>query len=105
MLERLQEQVTERMGSYLRLQFVALVIGGAFLLVYATLGASWFLAESSQPDLRNDIDRASATVSRAQARGEQTDEAYERVQEAIPPADLQETDVFQDILAIADRNG
>ena len=100
MLDRLEELL----APYLRLQWVALVVAGLFLLLYVVVGAGWFLSQSSQSGLRERIDQQRAIVTRAEARGEQVAEEYERVVEAIPPASLQETDVFQDILTIAERN-
>ena len=98
------ELLADRVRPYLRLQFVALVIGGVFLLIYAAVGASWFVAQSSQSGLEDQISRQSAILARAEIRGEEVEEEFQAVQEAIPPVDLQELDVFRDIFAIAERN-
>ena len=98
------ERLEELLAPYLRLQLVALVVAGLFLLFYVVVSAGWLLSQSSQSGLRERIDQQRAIVARAEARGEQVSEEYERALEAIPPATLQETDVFQDILAIAERN-
>ena len=97
MLDRLEELL----APYLKLQFVALVVAGMFLLLYLLLGARWFLSESSLAGLEEDVVQKRAIVTRAESRGEQVAEEYERVKDAIPPASLRETDVFQSILAIA----
>ena len=99
------EELAERFKPYLRLQFVALLVGGIYLLLFAALGASWFVAQSSQTGLQDQINRQSAILERAVTRGEEVETEYEEVQEAIPKADLQETDIFRDIFTIAERNG
>ena len=97
-------ELAEGLKRYLRLQFVALLVGGIFLLLFAALGASWFVAQSSQSGLQDQINRQSAILARAVLRGEDVETEYQAVLEAIPKADLQETDIFRDILTIAERN-
>ncbi len=99
------EELAERFKPYLRLQFVALLVGGIYLLLFAVLGASWFVAQSSQSGLEGQINRQSAILARAVIRGEEVDTEYQAVQEAIPKAGLQETDIFRDMFTIAERNG
>ena len=94
----------ELLAPYLKLQFVALVVAGMFLLLYLVLGGRWFLSESSLAGLETELAQQRAIVNRAESRGEQVAEEYERLKDAIPPFSLQEVDVFQSILAIAERN-
>ena len=100
MFERLEELV----APYLRLRFVAIAVGGVFLLLYLVLGARWLLSESSLSGLEEEVVQQRSIVTRAESRGEQVAEEYERLKDAIPPFSLQETDVFQSILAIAERH-
>ncbi|MCZ6788907.1 MAG: hypothetical protein O7D33_03020 [Chloroflexi bacterium] len=102
--EAVLERVSEILAPYLRLQMVALAVAGLFVVFYLLIGAGWFLSQSSQSGLRTQIDQQRSIVNRAEARGEQVAGEYDRIAEAIPPASLRETDVFQDILAIAERN-
>ncbi len=104
-LKRLWEEIGPQITPYLTMGRISMMLGGLFLIVYATLGFLYVTESTSQTRMREDIARLSRSTSASAGRAQEVDAEYRRVQEAIPPGDLTETDVFETILQLASEIG
>jgi hypothetical protein len=78
---------------------------GLLVIIFVAIGVVYLRQGGEQEQLRLDIAQQSRIVARAQQSAEGVEERFKMVQEAIPPADLEETSVYEVILDVAERSG
>ncbi len=89
-----------------RIKALAAPIGlGLFVIMAVAIGLVYFQQGGEQGDLRAEIDQQVRITSRARQSAEAIEARFQEVQDAIPSADLKETDVFEVVLDIAGRSG
>ncbi len=81
------------------------IVLGLFVIMAVAIGLVYFQQGGEQGDLRAEIDQQVRITSRARQSAEAVEARFREVQDAIPTADLRETDVYEVVLDIAGRSG
>ncbi|MBI4198990.1 MAG: hypothetical protein HY535_00755 [Chloroflexi bacterium] len=104
MVERYWEQLKPRVLPYLTLRWVSIVTVALLVLLYVALASRYFQVQDQRRAVERDIVALRARVGTYRTASEEVEARYKRVQEAIPPATLIETDVFETMLKLASEH-
>ena len=104
-IRQLWEQIYPQIAPYLTLGRISLIVGGLFLIIYGALGFIYMTEGLSQQDMEDRLAQQKNILGRSTARAQEVESEYQRVQDAIPLADLTEIDVFKAILQLGGDSG
>ena len=104
-IRQLWQQIYPQIEPYLTLERISLIVGGLFLIIYGALGFIYVTEGLSHEDLQTNLDQRMNILGRSAVRTQEVEEEYQRIQDAIPSADLTEIGVFKVILQLASDSG
>jgi len=86
-------------------RYLLLIIIAAFAVIIGVQALMYFRAVGERDEARGVIQRTTDVTAGARLKVEQVVEEYEAAQETVPPADLQEIDVFRAVRRLAEKVG